>query len=235
MKKIAFLLAFLLLSSLLSLSGAAVPEVSETDDGIFYSISDGEVTVEGFNAVGTVMNIPETIEGMPVRHIAPFACRGNAALTEVKIPSSVLTVGEYAFAEAKNLVTVRFDSGTEVIEASAFRDCTVLASLTLPDTLKTLGDFAFSGCLMLGKTKIPASLTEIGVDVFTGCERLILLVKDNPTAASYAKQYGIATSFTDTWLFTVLCLCFATALLGAGIFAADRYIRKKRKKSLSRG
>ena len=42
----------LLITTLLALPTQAV--VSETDSGIFYSVEGGVVTVEGFNAAGTV-------------------------------------------------------------------------------------------------------------------------------------------------------------------------------------
>lgn len=117
MKKIStvFLLLFIFLTLPVGMSA-----VSETDSGIFYSIENGEITVEGFNYAGNIMDIPETIEGLPVRYIADQACRGNEAIIELRIPSSVVSVGEFAFAECKNLLKVEFSGGTEDIGYSAF-------------------------------------------------------------------------------------------------------------------
>ena len=226
MKKIGMIFSVILL---VLAGGISCSAVSETDGGIFYSIEDGEATVEGFNAAGTVMDIPETIEGCPVKYIADAACRGNKAITEVRIPSSVTAVGEYAFAECPNLLKVSFADGAEKIGFSAFRDCSALMSVTLPGTLISIEDCGFYGCVMLGKLSVPESLIEIGVDVFMGCERLRLEVGNNAVAAEYAAKYDIPTSFTSSWSFTLLLLVVATILLAVLLYVLNRFVRKKRR------
>ena len=227
MKKLACVIMTAVLVLLTAATGTRA--VSETDSGIFYSIKNGEVTVEGFNYVGTTMNIPEEIEGFPVKYIAEQACRGNEAIRELKIPASVEKVGEYAFAECKNLAKVIFEDGTFEINFSAFRDCASLTSVTLPDTLKSIGDYAFSGCILLGKLKIPMSVTEIGVDAFIGCSELRLDVGENKIAAEYAERYSIPADFTSSWTYTVILLVLATAVLGAAFFFLDKFIKKRKK------
>jgi len=204
--------------------------VSETDGGIFYSVTDGIVTVEGFNAAGTVMDIPATIDGMPVRYIADQTCRGDGVITEVRIPASIVSVGEFAFADCPNLTKVTCKGG-ETIGYSAFRGCEALLSLTLPETLTTIDDSAFYGCTMLGTVKIPSSVTAIGTDAFMGCDRLILNVKDNAYAKAYAEQYHIPTGFTSTFSFTLILLALTTVILGAALWVGYRLIMKRRHKN----
>jgi hypothetical protein len=218
----SFLLIFILMPCF---SIGAIP--SETDSGIIYSIENGEVTVEGWGIAGTVMKIPESIEGYPVKYVADQACRGNEGLTEVYLPSSIVSVGEYSFAECKNLVKVVFYGG-ESIGYSAFRDCKALISLTLPKTLKLIDDSAFENCTMLGKVKIPKSVTSIGVDAFIGCDRVRFDASENPYAKQYAKQYSIPTSFFDTWEFTVLLIALTAAAFIAAYFIIRRVRIKKR-------
>ncbi len=227
MKKLSAVFWLLLILSILPTELSAVS--SETDSGIFYSIENGEVTVEGFNYAGNVMEIPAAIEGLPVKYIADQACRGNEAIVELRIPSSVISVGEFAFAECKNLLKVRFEGGTEKIGFSAFRDSASLRTVTLPDTLVSIDDCAFYGCIMLGRLSIPESVSNIGVDVFAGCSELQLDVKNNKTAAEYAERYSIPTGFSSSWTYTVLLLSIATALLAGAFFAVDRLVLKKRK------
>ncbi len=226
MKKIstAFLLLFIFLTLPVGMSA-----VSETDSGIFYSIENGEVTVEGFNYAGNIMDIPETIEELPVRYIADQACRGNEAIIELRIPSSVVSVGEFAFAECKNLLKVEFSGGTEDIGYSAFRDSASLRTVTLSDTLVSIGDYAFYGCIMLGKLSIPASVSNIGIDAFVGCSELRLDVENNEIAAEYAERYSIPTDFSSSWTHTVLLLFIVTALLAGVFFTVDKLLLKKRK------
>ena len=228
MKRKHCLLPLLLLLPLL-IAPSAKATVAETDTGIFYSVSDGVVTVEGFNAAGTVMDVPATIGGMPVRYIADQACRNDPHITEVRLPEGLMAVGEFAFSDCPNLTKVTFKGG-ETIGFSAFRGCRALLSLTLPDTLKSLDDYAFYGCTMLGKVKIPASVTVIGVDTFMGCDRLMLDVRDNPYAKAHAEQYNIPTSFTDTSAFTFLLLAVTTLLLGGSTWAIYRVIHRHKAK-----
>ena len=205
-------------------AGAAV---KETDGGIFYRVENGEIIIEGFNDVGSTMKVPEEIDGYPVRHIASYACRGNTVLTEVHLPSTLVSVGEFAFADCTNLRKVILSGGSE-IGFSAFRNCSDLKKLSLPDTLVRIDDFAFESCVLLGKVKIPASVTVIGVDAFAGCGRLLLDVSENPMAKEYAHRYAIPTSFTETWEFTVL-MASVIALLGGGCLLLVFRLEKKRK------
>ena len=216
---------FLLAAALTVLPAGAV---RETDRGVFYSLSEeGYVIVEGFKPAGSVLEIPAEIEGLPVRRIADQACRGNAAITEIRIPESVETIGEWAFAECPNLLRVRMAGGA-VIGFRAFGGDSALLSVTLPGTLTEIDSEAFLGCVMLGRVAIPGSVVRIGTDAFAGCERLMLDVSGNPYAAVYAKENRIPTSFTGTWTFTVLLLAAVTALSGAGILLIGHLIRKKK-------
>ncbi len=228
MKKITALLFSLFITlSLIPLGASA--EVLETDSGIQYTVENGEVTLQGFNYAGTVMKVPEKIDGMTVKYVAPQACRGNDALTEVVLPSTVVSIGEYAFSECENLRTVKIEGGNS-IGRSAFRDCKRLRSLSLPDNLISIDDFAFEGCTLLGKVKIPKSLEKLGTDAFAGCERLRFDLNGNDAAKEHAKKYNIPTSFTDTWEFTVILLVLVTVIIGGGVLVLNNAIKKKMKK-----
>ena len=225
MKKTVAVIFFLLLCLMLP-AGA----VSETDNGILYSVKDGEVTVEGFNFVGNTMNIPEEIDGMPVRYIAAQACRSNDAIVSLKIPGSVVSVGEFAFADCKNLTDVTFSGSTETIGFSAFRNCGALRNVTLSEGLTRIDDCAFYGCSLLKSLAVPSTVTDIGVDVFAGCSALTLTVRDNAVAREYAEKYSIPTDFRSSWGFTVVMAAVGVVVLGAGFFALDRFVLKKRGK-----
>ncbi len=231
MKKfIAALFAVTLM--LLSLPLSVGAEILENDGGILYSVKDGEVTVEGFNYAGTKMTVPEKIDGLPVRYIAPYACRGNSAITTVILPSTLISVGDFAFAECPNLTRVEMKGGVS-IGRSAFRDCKALIKMTLPSSLETIDDFAFDSCIMLGKIKIPKTLTSIGIDAFAGCDRVRFEAGSNSYAKEYAKTYSIPTSFKDSWEYTLLLIAVTTILLAAAVLVGKRVI-KKAKRNLKR-
>ena len=226
MKRFLFFSALLVLLLLTALPVSA--EIKETDGGIYYSVSNGEVTVEGFNAAGTVMKVPSEIEGLPVRYVAERACYGDTVITEVRLPSTVVSIGEFAFSECEDLKKVTIE-GCEAIGYAAFRNCKMLRSVSLPDNLVTVEDEAFYGCARLGKTEIPASVAKIGVDAFSGCEQLYLDVSENEYAAAYAEANRIPTSFRGTFGFTVLMSIVSVIVPGGILLIVYRIIKRKRK------
>ena len=59
------------------------------------------------------------------------------------------------------------------IGQNAFADCKDVVSITLPDTLKTIEDGAFRGCILLKTITIPQGVERICPDAFTECSKLI--------------------------------------------------------------
>ena len=86
---------------------------------------------------------------------------GNS--TNVTIPSTVTTIGDYAFYETQ-IESVSLPEGLTTIEKSAFK-YTNLTSVNLPSTLTTIGDYAFEST-GLTSISLPSGLTTIGDYVF---------------------------------------------------------------------
>ena len=119
-----------------------------------YTIEDDEVTITGCaDYIGGGIEIPATIEGLPVVAIADDAF-ANTNMTSVIIPSSVKTIGNGAFSGCYNLWSVSLTDGLETIGEYAFTQ-TYLDSINIPATVTSIG----YGCF--NKTY---SLDEITVD-----------------------------------------------------------------------
>lgn len=129
--------------------------------------------------------IPETYNGYPVREIASGITTTNGSyngfynnkdITELVLPETLETIGDYAFESCTNLkaVTVTHeDDGDEYhpslreIGDHAFGNCSSLRSAAnLPATLKLIGDYAFSGCSRLAEITIPDGVETIGDHAF---------------------------------------------------------------------
>jgi len=117
------------------------------------------------------------------------------------IPSTVTSIGNYAFQSCSLLTNIFIPNKIDTIGGGAFADCTSLTSITLPDSLKTIGAFAFQncqitsiivpegvtsiinsafyGCTQMQTITLPKSLTFIGEDSFEGCSSLSLLKVSN--------------------------------------------------------
>lgn len=113
--------------------------------------------------------------GEKVRKIPDGLCSGCRYITEVKMPASVVEVGESAFSDCSGLEAVGFSENMTSIEARAFLDCAKLSELILPNSLREIGEIAFSGCTGLETLSIPESVDSIGRSAFynTGLEILV--------------------------------------------------------------
>jgi len=86
-----------------------------------------------------------------------YACGKGSRYT---IPDGVEAIGEYAFAECRNL-----------------------ESVTIPDGVTTIEDGAFAGCLNLKTLSISKSVTTIGEQALRGCSSLKSITVDNENPA----------------------------------------------------
>jgi len=112
----------------------------------------------------TSYEIPST-----VKTIGRFAFASCTHLTEVTIPSRVTLIPRHAFYYSRKLSKVTFNGDVTAIGQSAFAHCDELSTITLPSTVEQIGDFAFYHCLKLTSFTIPVSLTSIGTAAFYRC------------------------------------------------------------------
>lgn len=123
-------------------------------------------------------------------------------LKSVKLPGSLVSIGESAFAGCVSLNAVNFGSSLVNIENNAFSGCKELASPDFPDNLEKIGSGAFSGCAFKNVT-LGKNIMEIGEFAFgsTGQNELdykIVYIPDfvingysSTAAQSYAESCGI--------------------------------------------
>ena len=94
-------------------------------------------------------------------------------ITELVIPDSVTSIGNYTFYNCTPLTSVSISDSVTSIGNSAFRDCTSLTSVSLGDSVTSIKDGAFWNCSSLTSVIIPDSVTSIGSGAFSGCKKLI--------------------------------------------------------------
>jgi photosystem II stability/assembly factor-like uncharacterized protein len=94
---------------------------------------------------------------------------GEGNLTSVVLPSSIISIGSYAFEGCSGLTTMNIPSTVTSINNSAFEGCTSLNSVNIPSSAITIGDAAFNACSALTAISIPSSVTSIGNAAFYGC------------------------------------------------------------------
>lgn len=91
-----------------------------------------------------------------------YSPRVLRTVTELKVPSSVTSLGRGAFEVCTNLTKATIPGTVTNIGYGAFYDCTGLTEVTISSGVTTIEDFAFRGCSNLTRVSIPASVTSIG-------------------------------------------------------------------------
>ena len=88
------------------------------------------------------------------------------------IPTSVTTIGWYAFSDCLGLTSVSIPTSVTSIGRDAFFNCTDLTSVTIPYSVSSIGVEAFGECSSLTSVSIPNSVTSIGRHAFSGCSSI---------------------------------------------------------------
>ena len=91
------------------------------------------------------------------------------SLTSIDIPSTVTTIGGFAFAKT-GLTSVALPNAT--LGESAFEGCTSLRNLVIPAANTSVSTYLVAGCTSLKTVTIPSNVTSIGRNAFDGCSSL---------------------------------------------------------------
>ena len=151
---------------------AADFNVALTEDGT-------GVVITQYTGKATRVQIPSSIQNMPVKEIGPYAfnpapsrLRNIVNVTSVIIPNGVTAIGDNAFMMQQQLVSITIPSSVKSIGNGVFLNCSKLTEITIPRGIARIGDQAFSGCIALKSISLPEGLTEINDSAFSSCKAL---------------------------------------------------------------
>ena len=99
-------------------------------------------------------------------------------IKKVVVEYGITYIGQYCFAECKNLKEINVSGSVESIGKRAFSECEKLEVVTLGNGVKTIGDLVFAGCVSLKSESLslPYSIESIGDAAFYGCNSLTTFV-----------------------------------------------------------
>ena len=152
-------------------TGTNVKALTTADRQYSYIIDPLKNTVEitEYLGNGTTVDIPKTIDGMPVTKIGDNAFSGCESLKNVTIPYGVTSIGSYAFHNCKSLVSIQIPDSVTSIGEYALSYCRLLESVTIPSRVKSISDYMFYYCYSLTSVEIPNGVTSIGSGAFSDC------------------------------------------------------------------
>ena len=119
----------------------------------------------------TSLQIPSTVTS-----IGQYAFDGFTALTSVTIPTSVTSIGKYAFQGCTGLTSVDIPNSVNNLHKGAFARCSGLTSVFLPNTIININDSLFYGCTNLSNVFIPTSVSYIDFAAFRECTSLTSII-----------------------------------------------------------
>lgn len=138
------------------------------------------------------IRVVQIMEGVTsVGDLAFYECSN---LVSVILPYTVESIGFASFAECKSLKILNLKAGLKTIGRSAFEACESLQSVRFSERLTTIGERAFYRCYNLKTITIPASVVKIGDMAFTYCDSLTsAVVKASITEIPSWMFYGCSS------------------------------------------
>lgn len=112
-------------------------------DGILYRYNQNNVSVVGYTGNDTVVNIPDSVNGLPVASIDDGAFQ-NSSVEELTLPKRLISIGCSAFKGCNNLCYINLPASVKNIANNSFDGCTALTAFV------DKYSFAYGFCLENG-------------------------------------------------------------------------------------
>ena len=214
----------LVLSALLLSAFPLVSMGQVTTIGQFsYIVENDGATITASTATGAVM-IPSELGGYAVKKVGndwpPVFGQGNTSVTSVVIPSSVTSIGVYAFGGCHRLTAIYISNSVTSIGSFAFYGCTGLTSITIPNSVTSIGRSAFNGCTALASVTIGNSVTSIGETAFERCTGLTSITIPNSVTSIGNGAFTGCTSLTSVTIGNSVTSIGGTAFLSCTALAS---------------
>ena len=176
-KYLSLLLALVMVLSLMP-AAALTAQAAETSgtcgEKLTWTLENGTLTISGTGAMEDY-NSPPWYDS-------------RDAISNVVMEEGVTSIGDHAFYNCRNLISIEIPEGVTRIGKHAFSYCE-LASVTIPESVTSIGEWAFSGCDMTSVV-IPKGVTSIDDYAFYNCPLTGIYVdENNPNYSS--DEYGV--------------------------------------------
>ena len=158
-----------------------------------YRLENGKAIVTNATPARGRLTIPSSLGGYPVSGIGNYAFRNASDLVSISIPAEVTMIGYDAFYGCRSLLEVVLPDSLQTIGSYAFYQCFSLTNLALPNGLRSIGSGAFWGCERLRGIDIPASVSTVGDAAFVWCDALEEIRVDAANS-TFASEDGVLFS-----------------------------------------
>lgn len=163
--------------------------------GLEYQRKGDGYAVTGVSTPQRAVVIPSSYNGLPVLAISDNAFANDSTIEELYLCDGVQEICSYAFYYCTRLATVRLPETLLTIGESAFDSCS-FTKIIIPDRVTTIKTYAFCHCRNLTQVEIGIGLTTIERLAFYDCTGLTALIIAEPNGW-YSSTDGNAASGTE--------------------------------------
>lgn len=136
-----------------------------------YTVPEGTVRIDygAFRRASvTGITFPSTLTT-----IGDYAFSYCTSLRSVSFPKNITRICDSAFRDCSWLYSVEFGNPSVVLEPGVFAQCDSLVNVNLPSKLSQIPGSLFYGCANLKNVTIPSTVTKIGSSAFLDCDSLV--------------------------------------------------------------
>lgn len=154
---------------------AYADSIITSGDYAYTVLDDGTAQMIGYCGTNSSVEYPASIDGYAVTRVGWEDSNYDLCpdfVTNIVLPDTVVSIGNYAFGNAESLQSITLGTGLKTIEEEAFNGCTSLQSVEIPSGVTTIGNSAFCDCSSMTSASIPSSVTALGDYVFIRCSAL---------------------------------------------------------------
>lgn len=173
-------------------------EMDSTDFGAIKTVQG--LSYLDISKVKVVRIIPSLIKpGIDTVNInrIPNYSLENSIFKTIVLPESIVSIGDYAFKNSENIITIKVQGMVSSIGIGAFSGCTNLFDIDVSNTSITrIEDELFHHCTNLPAIKLPVATEYIGINAFSKCFKLNNIII--PPSTSYIGYFAFDSCITLT-------------------------------------
>ncbi len=163
----------------------------KTEDGYFADIRKDYANIYKYEGSKTAVNVPDNINGKPVKYVSRNTFRDNKKITSVEFPAGAASVDSFSFSGCTKLKTVKLPSTVTFVSGTAFSDSAVKDVYFASTQAKWIKAVSYDAMFGTG-----IGLNTFGDIVLHFSDWTVKSVTENGFKASLYKTFAVVYGYT---------------------------------------